>query len=565
MKKNSTLISLVSFQLFISFFCFSQKEGNYWYFGSNSFGNGCAGINFNIPNGPIIALTDGKIPLTGDPEGVATISDYKTGDLLFYTDGVTVWNKSHSIMTGGTGLYGDQSSTQAVNILKSPDSGNDSIYYLFTTTSPLDPPSYFAYSVVNMKKNAGLGEVITKNVILDSMITEKQTFVKHSNCNDIWTVIHKSDNNTFEAFLLSNTGVNSTPVISTAGAFYTNLTYSVGSMASSNCGNYIACAIWGSDFIEVLDFNNSFGSVSNPRTITTSVAPYGLAFSADDSKLYMNNGNIYQYDLSYGWADLNTIISTVSQLNTDYAFNSGLELAPDGKIYSCRLGGLPPYYLSAINYPNKAGTDCGYNEKAVLLTPGTQGNHGLPHHFYYPKNKPSFTIDSLCIASGMPISFTDSTYFESSCNHVLKWEFGDGATSGVNNPHHTYTNANTYNVKLIASSGLCNISQDTIVKNLKINEPGISGILIPTIFSPNGDKLNDLYGIPLKETPGNYNLKIYNRWGEELFNSTDPAIYWDGKYNDQVIPEGTYFYILQLSGCGQQTIETKTGFITLVR
>ena len=74
--------------LFYSTFVFSQKEANIWYFGEN------AGLDFN--SGTPVALTDGQLN-TG--EGCASISD-SSGNLLFYTDGVTVYNKNHANMQG---------------------------------------------------------------------------------------------------------------------------------------------------------------------------------------------------------------------------------------------------------------------------------------------------------------------------------------------------------------------------------------------------------------------------------------------------------------------------------
>jgi hypothetical protein len=78
----------------LSTFGFSQGEANIWYFGQN------AGLDFN--GGSPVALTNGQL---ATDEGCATISD-TNGQLLFYTDGITVYNKNHSIMANGTGLTG---------------------------------------------------------------------------------------------------------------------------------------------------------------------------------------------------------------------------------------------------------------------------------------------------------------------------------------------------------------------------------------------------------------------------------------------------------------------------
>ena len=87
---------------------FSQPQRFYnWYFGNR------AGVNFS--SGAPVALTNGQIVTT---EGCATISD-ATGNLLFYTDGVSVWNRNHAVMANGAGLFGHASSTQSAIIVAS--------------------------------------------------------------------------------------------------------------------------------------------------------------------------------------------------------------------------------------------------------------------------------------------------------------------------------------------------------------------------------------------------------------------------------------------------------------
>ena len=110
MKKIIT----ISLFLIIAASLFAQKQAAHWYFGEN------AGLDFN--SGSPIALTDGQMQTT---EGCATISDYD-GNLLFYTNGVTIWNKNHQIMVNGENLNGDFSSTNSAIIIPKP--GDITIY-----------------------------------------------------------------------------------------------------------------------------------------------------------------------------------------------------------------------------------------------------------------------------------------------------------------------------------------------------------------------------------------------------------------------------------------------------
>ncbi|MHA7943319.1 hypothetical protein ACJOV8_009625 [Formosa sp. 3Alg 14/1] len=76
---------------------YAQYEAANWYFGEY------AGINFNSSTNDVTAILNGQL---NTKEGSSSISD-ANGNLLFYTDGITVYNKNHDIMDNGAYLYGD--------------------------------------------------------------------------------------------------------------------------------------------------------------------------------------------------------------------------------------------------------------------------------------------------------------------------------------------------------------------------------------------------------------------------------------------------------------------------
>lgn len=151
----------------------AQKEVYRWYFGYN------AGINFNTT--PATILTDGQ---TYTREGVATICDGSTGDLLFYTEGSTVWNAKHQVMPNGTGLRGDPSSVQSAIVVPFP--GHPGQYYLFTTMTDKG----LHYSLLDMALDNGSGDIIpaTKNTMLlnYNQSTEKMAATRHCNGRDYY-------------------------------------------------------------------------------------------------------------------------------------------------------------------------------------------------------------------------------------------------------------------------------------------------------------------------------------------------------------------------------------------
>lgn len=136
LKKLLFLLLIIGYQS-----GFGQKEGNIWYFGLN------AGLDFN--SGVLVALTDSQM---STEEGCASISDCD-GLLLFYTDGITVWNKNHQVMGNGTDLNGNISTAQGATIIQKP--GSSTIFYIFTIDAELGSKG-FCYSEVDVSLAGGL-------------------------------------------------------------------------------------------------------------------------------------------------------------------------------------------------------------------------------------------------------------------------------------------------------------------------------------------------------------------------------------------------------------------------
>ena len=138
------LFLLICFPLLM----FSQNEGNIWYFGYG------AGLDFN--SGSPVAIHNGQLQTL---EGCATISD-NNGSLLFYTDGMTVYDKNHAVMPNGTGLLGNNSSTQSGVIVQHP--GITTTYYIFSVDGTTGAYGGLAYSEVDLTLNGGLGDSIAQ-------------------------------------------------------------------------------------------------------------------------------------------------------------------------------------------------------------------------------------------------------------------------------------------------------------------------------------------------------------------------------------------------------------------
>ncbi|HLP11936.1 MAG TPA: T9SS type A sorting domain-containing protein [Flavobacteriales bacterium] len=351
---------ITSFLLATCLASFAQKQADNWHFGHN------ASIDFTSGS-PVVTTGSG---FYGD-EGGSSIST-PGGTLLFYTDGLTVWNKNHVPMPNGTGLNGGFSCTQPAIIVPQP--GSSHIYYVFTLDE-YGSSDGLSYSIVDMLLDGGNGDVTTKNTFVDSMMTEKMAVVKEAGGNDYWVLVHKWGSNAFHAYQLNSIGFNTTPVISNVGINHTTalIQNTYGQMKMTACGDKIAMADGYLDTLELFDFNTSTGVVSNPRAVAIPDHLYGVEFSPSEQFVYVttyeNGGSLVQYDIT----SPNPLVIQTSAFVlhvTSGAQLYGMQLATDGKIYV--VTSYSPY-LGVINSPNTASIGANYVDMGINLDTAFSG------------------------------------------------------------------------------------------------------------------------------------------------------------------------------------------------
>ena len=140
------------------------------------------------------------------------------------------------------------------------------------------------------------------------------------------------------------------------------------------------------------------------------------------------------------------------------------------------------------------------------------------------------------------------------------WNFDDTESSYLQNPAHSYEMADIYNVQLIASNpGGCS---DSITKKISVSPYDF--IKLPSAFSPNGDGKNETFRIL---NAGNIELiefKIFNRWGNLVFETNNKEEAWDGKRRGEYQNSGTYIYYIKGRKSSGEITEIKGNF-TLLR
>jgi hypothetical protein len=461
----------VSFFVCITLNCFSQGENNQWCFGN------LAGLDFN--SGSPVA-TSSQVNTT---EGSSSIAD-AAGNLLFYSDGITVWDKNHSVMPNGSGLTGGVSSTQSALIVKQPQTPN--IYYVFTTAEAQGAAG-FSYSIVDMSLNAGLGDVTTKNVQLFTPSAEKVCATKHINGIDIWVLGHEMGTNNFVAYVLSSSGL-SAPIISACGTVYTMSSgVEIGYMKFSPDGSQIAAAMRYLYTYELDSFDISTGIVSAPVTFPSTGATicYGVEFSPNGKLLYTSDVQTSQYDIQVH--DATSILASQQLISTDIW---ALQMGPDKKIY------LASYFnstLSVINDPDVAGAGCNYVSGSVNLFGSSA--LGLPNQMNSASGPPLAIFSApnhIC-----PGTCTDFTNLSQNATSFV-WSFPGGNPSVSVDPNPTqicYNSSGQYSVTLIATNA--NGSDTLMLPNFitVFPSPPAQGILQngDTLFANQGAVLYQWY------------------------------------------------------------------------
>jgi gliding motility-associated-like protein len=680
----------------------AQKETNNWYFGRFS------GIRFDqTPPAPI------AISSMITEEGCASISD-RDGNLLFYTNGLVIINAQNQVMPNGNALRGDRSSTQNAVIVPAP--GHDSLYYIFTVGAEYQANNGLHYAIVNMKRDNGLGDVVFQSPSLCNTCMEKIAAVRHCNKRDFWIVTQAFNTNVYQVYLLNAAGVQPVLVVSGNGFMVSGQTVNtIGAIKFSSDGKkMVAVHGYTANTVELLDFDHSTGQLSNPvlfnpipiTGINGGSTVYGAEFSPDSKYLYLTgndytNDSAFLYQVNITNHNAAAIMASRQRLSVNLLNSIGnIQAGPDQKLYVTYFNAAT---LGVINQPNTGGLGCDYVRQGQSIGAGSNRNTqgGLPTFvasFFNPASQPFDFTRSEEDCTNRTISFTLSrqTGMDS-----VRWFFGDGQTTTVLNPTHTFTGSGSFNIRLIVYKIDCSGQNDTIQKTvwiapnsnllgadraacavvkqrletnisnlpdtrylwntgstapsieadtsglywvrvtrygctlsdslnivvlpapvvslgadttlcpgerivlqsdatgehytwntgaisqtLPVNKPGTYSIAVsrngctgrdtvkvewgdcplwlPTAFTPNGDGKNDAFGPYNPSSYSNFQLIVFNRWGQAVFTTRDPGNKWNGDYRGLPAPTGAYTW--QIVYTNRRGVRKSIkGMVTLIR
>lgn len=422
----------------------ASTQGN-WYFGNK------AALNFGS-GAPVPVLSSQMNAM----EAAATQSD-ASGNLLFYTDGGVVWDRTDTVMPNGLNVGGNGSAHQGVVIVPKP--GSTSHYFIFALRAVEDGPvvNSLRYSEVDMALNGGLGDVVSGVKDLpaplpnpNAYLSEAVVAAPHCNGSDYWVITR--DNATSGPQFYVNQVTSAGPSLATA--------YAAGGVGSSPNtagqriqmdispnGQYLAATYRYPGAVRIYRFDPATGTPTSYAAFATNscgaLVGNGICFSPNSNILYYSeptpncfSGSV---DADLWQVDLNSLATRM--VGTYYYLVRG-ELAPDNRIYFS-----PGEPLSVINFPNNFNTnnanECGLNFASVSL--GGRGTlWSLPNMINAQapgQVPPDFSVQqSNC---------HDFVFTAQVCGTTFSWDFGDGSPSNTGaSVSHTYAADGIYTVVL---------------------------------------------------------------------------------------------------------------------
>lgn len=198
----------------------------------------------------------------------------------------------------------------------------------------------------------------------------------------------------------------------------------------------------------------------------------------------------------------------------------------------------------------------------VSLTATAQGQctSTITKTAYINIQEPPVADFSAAPGENIPVEFKNGSFTFNNRSQFAtnySWDFGDGNTANTEDAQHKYQLPGSYRVTLYAENEIgCT---DSISHAWYIVTPDLV-LEIPNVFSPNGDGMNDRWSIDGLKARPQATTEIYNRWGQLVFTGIG-YIAWDGTRKGQLLPEGTYYYVIKTTA-GEKPY---TGWVALLR
>jgi gliding motility-associated-like protein len=534
-------------------------------------GNAVANISLGTAPLPVVSvLTPSSNSLCAGGSVVLTANS-NAGNYLWSNGATTntVSVSSSSISVTSTNACGSSQASQTINIVPLPTltlsstavslcagqtatvqaNTNTPVTYTWsngvnTSSVSLNSAGVFSCGVSNGCGNASESVTVTVGALPSTTASATQTLL----CSGQTTTLSTSGIGTY---LWSNGVTTQTMSVSNSGVYTVTLT--------NSCGNAVSSV-----------------TISSQATPTVSLSESSSTICSGQSSTITANSNVNNYSWSTGSFTNTTVVNTSGIVTVSVSNSCGVATASTTVLSNT---------LPVLNLTSSSTTICP-NETATLTVTGGSA----PYSWSNSSNTGSVvttnggtvtvsntnscgtatatiivTVTNLNASlSANPISGTTPLTVDFTNNSIgattYLWDFGNGTSANTQTvSSQTYNVVGSYVVYLLVTSGSC-LDIDSLNINV-LNQAGT--IVIPNVFTPNGDSINDVFRV----TGFNiidFNCTIFDRWGLQMFAWEGIKNGWNGKTNDKDVPDGTYFYIINAKDIDGAEIK-KQGTVTLFK
>jgi gliding motility-associated-like protein len=434
--------------IFLPGFVKSQDYSRHnWYFG-----NSTQALRFDVRTNAVQRISK-QLPQPFGTGGSLTVTDHTNRNLLFYSDGATIYDVTGTEMFNGQALGGSTSENQPV--VACPVPGQNNQYYVFIRQAS----NTVLVSTVNMNIGGTFpapptGDVTSRNQPVGTGITnatEAMMVIPADNGTDYWLITQQAGTGSFIVTSVTSLGFTQLPPVNIGISFSaSHLAYHAAS------GRIAVTPTEASENVLILNFNDITGALSlNQILFNTSVAAttqpayYDVEWSLTGQYLYFSrtgdagvNANILQLDLD-------TPSASTQIINTPSFFRSwGLQQAPDSTIYHLYQsvnGG--PFLLGQINQIDSAANLVTYRPQ---LFAGNVNFNATQFSSFAPSREITLTVT---FTSQGNCSNANTTFYPTvtPAADSLVWNFNDGSAPVTAwSPVHQFTAGGTFNVQVTA-------------------------------------------------------------------------------------------------------------------
>ena len=318
---------------------------------------------------------------------------------------------------------------------------------------------------------------------------------------------------------------------------------------------------------QLVQSNSNTVSTFNNLTLTGNGAGNDRKKTLVNCNIFISNNGI----LDLNDRELETQINTVTVNNNAVnAVINSLVFGQEGFVSSTAPGSLIRSTNSNSNYTFPVGSsDNVLRYRPIIITPSASNlNEFGVRMNNYDSNLDGYnrTVNDGTISNANSFYYHSITQPMGNDNaevSILYYSMDDGVWSDMANWQNSWISLSNSNLNSSPNYSDVTVSNRSVKNN---PSPYILVNLeeqfeVPNIFTPNNDGENDFF-ISNAKNVTDYNFIIVNRWGQVVFESNDINASWDGKYNDNLCTEGTYFYVLTGYGSNTKAIK-KQGFLQL--